>query len=69
MKVILLEDDVKLGDRGTVVQVKPGFARNFLLPQKKAVIASEGNLSMMTNVLQMQNKKIEKERKAHMEVA
>jgi large subunit ribosomal protein L9 len=43
MNVILLERVEKLGFIGDVVSVKPGFARNFLLPQKKALRASEEN--------------------------
>jgi len=41
MEVILLERIEKLGQMGDVVNVRPGFARNYLLPQKKAVTASE----------------------------
>lgn len=43
MDVILLERVEKLGHIGDVVKVKPGFARNFLLPQKKALRATEAN--------------------------
>lgn len=43
MDVILLERVEKLGHIGDVVKVKPGFARNFLLPQKKALRATEEN--------------------------
>lgn len=43
MEVILLERVEKLGQMGDVVSVKDGFARNFLLPQKKALRATEGN--------------------------
>ncbi len=43
MEVILLERVEKLGMIGEIVKVKPGFARNFLLPQKKALRASEAN--------------------------
>ena len=39
MQVILLERIEKLGQMGDVVTVRPGFARNFLLPQKKALRA------------------------------
>lgn len=45
MEVILLERIEKLGQMGDVVKVKDGFARNFLLPQKKALRASENNLA------------------------
>ncbi|UTW57336.1 50S ribosomal protein L9 [Kordiimonas sp. SCSIO 12603] len=43
MEVILLERVAKLGQMGDVVSVKDGFARNFLLPQKKALRATEAN--------------------------
>lgn len=43
MEVILLERVENLGQMGDVVKVKPGFARNFLLPQKKALRANEIN--------------------------
>ena len=45
MQVILLERVAKLGQMGDVVDVKPGYARNFLLPQGKALTASEGNVA------------------------
>lgn len=43
MQVILLERVAKLGQMGDVVKVKDGFARNFLLPQGKALRATEAN--------------------------
>ncbi len=43
MEVILLERVEKLGQMGEVVRVKPGYARNFLLPQKKALRATAEN--------------------------
>lgn len=44
-QVILLERIDKLGAMGEVVNVKPGYARNFLLPQKKALRATEDNMA------------------------
>ncbi|HVS65767.1 MAG TPA: 50S ribosomal protein L9 [Thermoanaerobaculia bacterium] len=44
MKVILLSDLRQAGKRGDVVSVKPGFARNYLLPKKLATPATPGNL-------------------------
>ena len=44
MEVILLERIEKLGQMGDVVKVKDGFARNYLIPQKKALRASENNI-------------------------
>jgi large subunit ribosomal protein L9 len=43
MDVILREDVEKLGSRGDLVKVADGYARNFLLPQNKAVAATESN--------------------------
>ncbi len=45
MQVILLERVAKLGQMGEVVDVKPGYARNFLLPQGKALTASKANVA------------------------
>lgn len=46
MEVILLERIEKLGQMGDVVTVKPGFARNYLLPQGKALRSSKANLEL-----------------------
>lgn len=45
MKVVLLERVEKLGTIGDIVNVRPGFARNFLLPQHKALRATEANMA------------------------
>ncbi|MGH1451762.1 MAG: 50S ribosomal protein L9 [Paracoccaceae bacterium] len=45
MQVILLERVAKLGQMGDVVDVKPGYARNYLLPQGKALTASSANVA------------------------
>jgi large subunit ribosomal protein L9 len=50
MQIILQEDIEKLGHRGDVVTVKPGYARNFLLPRKLAVEASAGNLKAIEKI-------------------
>ena len=50
MQIILQEDIEKLGHRGDVVTVKPGYARNFLLPQKLAVEATSGNLKAIERI-------------------
>lgn len=44
MDIVLLERVEKLGQMGDVVKVKPGYARNFLLPQKKALRATKENM-------------------------
>ena len=46
VEVVLLERVEKLGILGQVVNVRPGFARNFLLPQKKALRATKANLAL-----------------------
>jgi len=46
MQVILLQRVQNLGDLGDVVNVKPGFARNFLIPQAKASMATENNIKL-----------------------
>ena len=45
IELILLERVENLGQMGQVVKVRPGFARNFLLPQKKALRATKDNLA------------------------
>ena len=50
MQIILQEDVEKLGHRGDVVTVKPGYARNFLLPNKLAVEATAGNMKALERI-------------------
>ena len=47
MQVILTEDIAKLGAMGELVDVKPGYARNYLLPQNKAVKADPKNMRQL----------------------
>jgi large subunit ribosomal protein L9 len=49
MQVILLESIANLGDLGALVNVKPGYARNFLIPQGKATVATEDNRAAFEN--------------------
>lgn len=51
MKVILREDVPHLGKPGAVVAVKPGYARNYLIPQGLAAIATSRNIKMMEHEL------------------
>ncbi|HVO57975.1 MAG TPA: 50S ribosomal protein L9 [Dongiaceae bacterium] len=50
MQIILQEDVDKLGHRGDVVTVKPGYARNFLLPRKLGIEATPGNLKAIERI-------------------
>jgi large subunit ribosomal protein L9 len=50
---VVLQDDVEhLGDSGDVVRVRPGYARNFLIPRKLAVPATPGNLARVEDLKQ-----------------
>ena len=50
MQIILQEDIDKLGHRGDIVTVKPGYARNFLLPRKMAIEATSGNMRALERI-------------------
>ena len=50
MQIILQEDIDQLGHRGDVVTVKPGYARNFLLPRKLALEATAGNMKALERI-------------------
>ena len=50
MQIILQEDIDKLGNRGDIVTVKPGYARNFLLPRKMAIEATTGNMKALERI-------------------
>ena len=62
MEIILQEDIEKLGSRGDVVKVAPGYARNFLLPRKLAVEALPGNLKRIEKIRAALNKRTATER-------
>jgi large subunit ribosomal protein L9 len=50
MQIILQEDVDKLGHRGDVVIVKPGYARNYLLPRSLAIEATPGNMKALERI-------------------
>jgi large subunit ribosomal protein L9 len=50
MEVILKEDVAKLGSRGDVVKVAEGYGRNYLLPQRLAIVANEGNKAVVVQM-------------------
>lgn len=56
-QLLLIEDVEDLGRSGDIVSVKPGFSRNFLLPQKKAVIADKFTLRMQARLQEERAKK------------
>ena len=63
MKVILLENVRKIGSIGEIIDVKRGFARNFLISKKKALFASKENIKEVEKIKQDLIKKIRIEKK------
>tara|TARA_X000000368_G_scaffold391788_1_gene356067 strand:- start:28 stop:486 length:459 start_codon:yes stop_codon:yes gene_type:complete len=63
MKVILLENIRKIGSIGEVIDVKRGFARNFLISKKKALFASKENIKEVEIIKQKLNKKDQEKKK------
>ena len=64
MKVILKQDVEKLGRTGDVVNVAPGFGRNYLIPRKLALEVTASNLKMIEIERQALKKKVEQERQS-----
>lgn len=69
MQVILREEISGLGKAGELVKVKDGFARNFLLPQKKAVTADPKNIKLLEHQKRMAEAREKKIRKVSEELA
>ena len=63
VQVILSEDVPNLGDAGELVSVKPGFARNYLLPLGKAVAATEASVRELEHQKRVIAEKVARERK------
>ena len=63
MKVILLENIQKLGSIGEIIDVKRGFARNFLISKKKALFASKENIKEVEKIKSDLNKKNQEKKK------
>jgi large subunit ribosomal protein L9 len=63
VKLVLREDVPKLGHAGEVVSVKPGYARNFLLPQGKAALASEAKVKELEHHKRLIGEKVARELK------
>jgi large subunit ribosomal protein L9 len=59
MKVILREDVPHLGQPGAIVNVKPGYARNYLIPQGLAELATSRNIKMMEHQLTLIKRQID----------
>ena len=63
MKVILLENVRKVGSIGEIIDVKRGFARNFLISKKKALFASKENIKEVEKIKQELSKKAQDKKK------
>ena len=63
MKVILLENVRKVGSIGDIIDVKKGFARNFLISKKKALFASTENIKEVNKIKQELSKKDQEKKK------
>lgn len=68
MKIILLENVEKVGRKGDILEVSPGFARNYLLPRKLAMEVTPGNLKTVEMQQKALKKKLEKERLTYQEL-
>ncbi|MEO1436720.1 MAG: 50S ribosomal protein L9 [Bacteroidota bacterium] len=60
MEIILLEDVEKLGNAGEIVSVKNGYGRNYLIPQKLAVIANKSNRAIVEERMRQEAAKMAK---------
>ena len=69
MEVILREDVPTLGTIGDIVRVKPGFARNYLLPRGLAVVADRRNVHALEHQQRLAAEKRERERRQALSVA
>jgi large subunit ribosomal protein L9 len=69
MKIILKENIDKLGEAGSIAEVKPGYARNFLIPQGKAILATKSNLKSYEEEKKLEQRKALKGQKAAEELA
>ena len=69
MELILKEDVINLGYKGDIVKVKDGYGRNFLIPTKKAVIASKSAIKMLEEDNRQRAHKLESIKNAALEMA
>lgn len=68
MKIVLIEDVVKLGSMGDIVNVKNGYARNFLFPKNLARLSTDANLKIIEDIKKRKIATGVKEKKAALEL-
>lgn len=69
MKVILLKDVEKLGQKGEVKKVADGYGRNYLIPNKLAILATKSELAKLEEEKKVETEKAEEELKVYQEIA
>ena len=69
MKVILQQDVQSQGKKGQLIDVSDGYARNYLIPRKLAVAATEGNVAAMKQMEKARAKKLSDDKSAALEAA
>jgi len=69
MEIILKEDVINLGYKGDILKVKDGYGRNFLIPTKKAVLATESAKKMLAEDLKQRAHKLERIKNDAVELA
>jgi large subunit ribosomal protein L9 len=69
MKVILINDVPGYGTFGDIVNVKDGFANNYLIPRGLALPATEGNIKHVQEILRQKHRKLEREKNKAKEIA
>ncbi len=69
MEIILKEDVINLGYKGDIVKVKDGYGRNFLIPTKKAILATESAKKMLAEDLKQRAHKLERIKNEAVELA
>jgi large subunit ribosomal protein L9 len=69
MEIILKEDVINLGYKGDILNVKPGYGRNFLIPTKKAILATESAKKMLAEDLKQRAHKLERLKNDAIELA
>jgi large subunit ribosomal protein L9 len=68
MKIILKQDVENIGHKGDIVNVAPGYGRNYLIPRKLALEVTPSNMKMIEIERQSLKKKVEKERESYQDL-
>ena len=69
MKVIMLQDVDKVGDKHEVVEVKDGFGRNYLLPRGLAIIGNKSNMGRLNEMVRRENAQEQKKLDVYRDIA